>query len=155
MRINGVQLFSMTVTAVVMVLAVEGARVAGQQRRQIDVYKSATCGCCENWVEHLKEQGFDPVPHTVEAIEPVKTKFGVPRAVFSCHTAVIDGYVIEGHVPAADIDRLLKQRPAVMGLAVPGMPVGSPGMEGKNPKPYDVLTFDNNGTTQVFSSHRP
>jgi len=85
----------------------------------------------------------------------VKDKHNVPRQARSCHTALVGGYVIEGHVPAADIQRLLKERPAILGLAVPGMPIGSPGMEGPNPQPYNVLAFDKKGQTSVFSTQRP
>jgi hypothetical protein len=91
----------------------------------------------------------------VEDITKLKASHGVPRQVQSCHTALVDGYVIEGHVPAADVQRLLKERPAVAGIAVPGMPIGSPGMEveGRKPDPYDVVTFDKQGQTKVFASH--
>jgi len=85
----------------------------------------------------------------------VKDKYGVPAQTRSCHTALVGGYVIEGHVPAADIQRLLKEKPKVAGLAVAGMPIGSPGMEGANPRPYDVLAFDKTGKTTVFSTQRP
>jgi hypothetical protein len=129
------------------------AQPGAPARPTITVYKSATCGCCVNWVEYLREQGFDPVAHTTERVDEIKAQHGVPRQAFSCHTALIDGYVIEGHVPAGDIRRLLKERPAVVGLSVPGMPTGSPGMDGPTPQPYDVLTFDARGQTQVFSSH--
>jgi hypothetical protein len=121
---------------------------------EVIVYKSATCGCCNNWIAHMKQNGF-----TVKAVnvaDPVsyKTRYGVPLNLASCHTALVEGYVIEGHVPAADIKRLLKQRPKVSGLIVPGMPDGSPGMEqGNPPVPYDVLTFDNRGKVMVYSRH--
>ncbi len=90
-------------------------------------------------------------------LSPIKTRYGVPAALQSCHTAIVDGYVIEGHVPVADIQRLRKERPEVVGLAVPGMPVGSPGMEipGAEPESYEVLTFDKDGQTQVFSRYNP
>ncbi|MET0642832.1 MAG: DUF411 domain-containing protein [Candidatus Binatia bacterium] len=81
----------------------------------------------------------------------MKSKYGVPQRLYSCHTALIDGYVIEGHVPADLIKRILKERPSIVGLAVPGMPVGSPGMEGPNPEPYEVLTFDKQGRTTVYA----
>jgi hypothetical protein len=118
------------------------------------VYKSATCGCCNNWIAHMKRNGF--TVKSVNVADPVsyKTKYGVPLNLASCHTALVEGYVIEGHVPAADIKRLLKERPKVSGLIVPGMPDGSPGMEqGNPPVPYDVLTFDNNGKVMVYSRH--
>jgi hypothetical protein len=121
----------------------------------IDVFKDASCGCCANWVEHLRRRGFAPTSMNVADISAVKNTHGVPAQARSCHTALVGGYVIEGHVPAADIQRLLKERPAIRGLAVPGMPIGSPGMEGANPRPYDVLAFDKNGQTKVYSTQRP
>lgn len=119
----------------------------------IEVFKTPTCGCCAKWVEHLRAQGFVAKTTDLANLSEVKAKHNVPRAVQSCHTAIVGGYVIEGHVPAADIKRLLKERPAVVGLAVPGMPIGSPGMEGPSPDRYDVLSFDKQGKTRVFSTH--
>lgn len=119
------------------------------------VFKDASCGCCANWVEHLRRKGFAPTAENVPDINAVKDKYGVPAQTRSCHTALIGGYVIEGHVPAADIQRLLKEKPKIAGLAVPGMPIGSPGMEGANPRPYDVLAFDKSGKTTVYSTQRP
>ena len=126
---------------------------AAQQPQKIDVFKSPTCGCCENWVKHLRASGFAPTATNLDDMTAVKTKYHVPPALQSCHTAIVGGYVIEGHVPAADIKRLLKERPAIVGLAVPGMVTGSPGMEGPNPKPYDVIAFDKQGKTRVFATH--
>ena len=120
---------------------------------EITVYKSATCGCCSKWIAHLEAKGFQVVAHDMEDMFSVKIENGIRREFGSCHTAVIDGYVVEGHVPANDIRRLLQDRPSVAGLAVPGMPIGSPGMEGPNPQPYNVVTFDNVGNTSVFASH--
>jgi hypothetical protein len=119
------------------------------------VFKTPTCGCCAKWVEQVRQSGFatKAVDLPQADVTAVKTKHNVPRALHTCHTALVAGYVIEGHVPVADIQRLLKQRPAVVGLAVPGMPIGSPGMEGPNPQPYDVLTFDKQGATKVFATH--
>jgi hypothetical protein len=121
----------------------------------LQVYKDPTCGCCAKWVEHMKNQGFAANVSDVEDINAVKDANGVPQKLRSCHTATVDGYVIEGHVPAADVQRLLQERPAgVVGLTVPGMPVGSPGMEvGNRVQPYEVLTFDKDGRTHVFASH--
>lgn len=120
---------------------------------EVTVYKSPSCGCCSSWVDHLKANGFTVVVHDQDDLSDTKTMLGVPRAMASCHTAVVAGYVIEGHVPAADLARFLKEKPKVLGLAVPGMPAGSPGMEGGKPVPYKVLTFDKNGGTTVFASH--
>jgi hypothetical protein len=130
-------------------------RIRGQQPPKVDVYKDPTCGCCANWVTHMKTRGFDTTVTDVRDIAAIKTKYQVPNQLRSCHTALVGGYVIEGHVPASDVQRLLKQRPKVVGLAVPGMPVGSPGMEGSNGRPYDVLTFDAAGKTTVFSTQQP
>jgi len=119
----------------------------------VQVYKSPTCGCCHKWVEHLEEAGFIVEAHDMNDVSPVKEENGVAPDISSCHTALVDGYVIEGHVPAADIKRLLKDRPAVAGLAVPGMPMGSPGMEGARTDPYNVVAFDKAGKRYVFAKH--
>ncbi|MGH9202068.1 MAG: DUF411 domain-containing protein [Vicinamibacterales bacterium] len=126
-----------------------------QERPKVEVYKSATCGCCSKWVEHLQANGFTVQATNREDLADLKAKHGVPRRVQSCHMAVVNGYVMEGHVPAADVQRLLKARPAIVGLAVPGMPIGSPGMEmpGRKAQPFDVLAFDKDGQTRVFASH--
>ncbi|MEQ1912289.1 MAG: DUF411 domain-containing protein, partial [Vicinamibacterales bacterium] len=116
-------------------------------------YKTPTCGCCNKWVEHLRNNGFTVRTVNLDRLADVKARHGVPSRVQSCHTGVIDGYVIEGHVPASDIHALLKKRPSVVGLAVPGMPIGSPGMEGPNARPYDVMTFDKQGRSEVFATH--
>lgn len=118
------------------------------------VYKTATCGCCGGWVSHLQAAGFVTQVHDVEDLAAVKTRLGVPSALGSCHTATVGGYVIEGHVPAADVARLLEQRPAGTGLAVPGMPVGSPGMEhGDRVDPYQVLLWGEGTEAQVFAEY--
>ena len=132
-----------------------GAPAAAAAGDVITVYKSPDCGCCIRWIGHLQANGFKVDARDVEDLQPIRRQFGVSAEIEACHTALIDGYVIEGHVPAADIRRLLKERPKVTGLTVPDMPVGSPGMEGPNPEPYDVLTFEPNGRTRVFSSHDP
>ena len=121
----------------------------------VEVYKSPTCGCCSVWVTHLEEHGFSVKTNDVRSMGGVKQEAGVPRGVYSCHTAFVDGYVVEGHVPAEDIQRLLDERPAVAGIGVGGMPIGSPGMEGPNPQPYDVLAFDEDGNLSHFASHGP
>ena len=132
-----------------------GARGGAQKGPAIQVYKDPTCGCCALWVEHLRKAGFAATVTDVEDMAAVKNKHGVPPRARSCHTGVVGDYVIEGHVPAEDVQRLLKLRPAVVGLAVPGMPIGSPGMEvaGMKPQAYDVLAFDKAGQTTVFGSH--
>jgi len=120
---------------------------------EVTVYKSPTCGCCKEWVKHLQANGFSVVAKDVPDVEPYKDAHGVPPMLASCHTARVNGYTIEGHVPAVDIKRLLKERPQVRGLAVPGMPAGSPGMEGLFTQRYDVLTFDQDGRTAVYARH--
>ena len=132
-----------------------GRRGLAQSGPAVQVYKDPTCGCCALWVEHLRKAGFTATVTDVEDMTALKTKHGVPPRARSCHTAVTGDYVIEGHVPAADVQRLLKERPSVVGIGVPGMPIGSPGMEvaGVKPQPYDVLAFDKAGQTTVFASH--
>ena len=120
---------------------------------EITVYKSPLCGCCKNWEKYMQANGFSVKSVSVDDIRPYKSRYGVTPSLASCHTAVIDGYVVEGHVPAADIRRMLKERPAIQGLAVPGMPSGSPGMEQGYNDPYDVLTFDKTGNLSVYSRH--
>jgi hypothetical protein len=119
----------------------------------IEVYKSPQCGCCGAWVSHLRTQGFRVKVHEVLDTTTVREMHRVPAALGSCHTATVSGYTIEGHVPAADIQRLLKDKPAVAGLAVPGMPAGSPGMESASPQAFQTLAFSKEGDTQVFSEH--
>jgi len=119
---------------------------------EIMVYKSPTCGCCKKWNEYLTANGFAVRSRDMDDVSPIKGELGVPRKLFSCHTAVVQGYVIEGHVPAGDIVRLLKEKPKIVGLSAPGMPGASPGMDtGKDP--YEVLTFDASGNTTVWARH--
>ncbi len=129
------------------------AQVAATSDKVLEVYKSPTCGCCGAWVEHMESNGYTVNVHEQQNLQSIKEKAGILPGQGSCHTAFIEGYSIEGHVPAADVDRLLKERPDARGLTVPGMPVGSPGMEmGDRKDAYDVLLFDENGT-EVFSHH--
>lgn len=117
----------------------------------IDVYKSPTCGCCNNWIDHLKANGFGVRSYDTDNVAQHKARLGVPPGYGSCHTAEIDGYVIEGHVPAKEIKRLLKEKPRARGLVVPAMPVGSPGMEADGRKdPYKVFLVNRNGSTQTY-----
>ena len=138
-------------------LMIGAAAPASQQQRRpmVEVYKTATCGCCGLWAGHLEANGFTVRTTNLENLADVKTKYRIPPRAHSCHTAVVNGYVVEGHVPAADVHRLLKERPAIAGIAVPGMPIGSPGMEvpGQKPQPFDVLAFDRDGQVRVFASH--
>ena len=118
------------------------------------VYKSPTCGCCHEWVKHVEANGFTVKSVDQPDVTPVKREHGVTEALSSCHTALVGGYVIEGHVPAGDVRRLLAERPAgVRGLAAPGMPSGSPGLEGGPKEPFDVIAFDSSGATRVYASH--
>ena len=119
---------------------------------EVTVYKSPTCGCCSKWVDHMTAAGFKVTAHDTSNMQAVKTRLGVPDALASCHTSVVNGYIIEGHVPAADIQRLLRDKPRVAGLAVPGMVTGSPGMEGSRSDPYNVMAFGE-GKTSVFARH--
>lgn len=120
----------------------------------IEVWKSVSCKCCSKWVDHLRQNGFNVTVHNESAMNPLKTKLGVPQALVSCHTGVVDGYVIEGHVPAADIRKLLSEKPQALGLAVPGMPIGSPGMEqGDRRDAYETRLFNTEGTSSVFATH--
>lgn len=116
----------------------------------IEVYKSASCGCCTQWVDHLQKNGFVVNAHNVPNTAAYRTRLGVPAALGSCHTATIGGYAIEGHVPADDIRRLLKEKPLAVGLAVPQMPMGSPGMEGPRTDAFDVLLVKKDGSHSVY-----
>lgn len=120
---------------------------------EITVYKSPLCGCCGNWVEYMRARGHKLTVRNMENLDAVKKMAGVPEALRSCHTALVGGYVVEGHVPAGDVARLLAQRPKAKGIAVPGMPMGSPGMEGHMKEPYQVVMFGTGGAPKVFSVH--
>ncbi|MFT4173702.1 MAG: DUF411 domain-containing protein [Rhodocyclaceae bacterium] len=119
----------------------------------IKVFKSPYCGCCEKWIAHLREHGMKVSVVDVQDTAAARRDARVPEALASCHTATIDGYAIEGHVPAQDIARLLKSRPKAIGLAVPGMPASAPGMDMKPPVPYEVLLVQADGSTRVFARH--
>lgn len=119
----------------------------------VDVYKSPYCGCCGKWVEHLQKNGFQVRSHEVEDVPGMRRALGMPDGYASCHTAKVGGYLIEGHVPAADVKRLLRERPKAIGLAVPSMPPGSPGMESAQPMPYNTLLVQASGKQQVFARH--
>ncbi|PTD96300.1 DUF411 domain-containing protein [Pseudothauera lacus] len=121
---------------------------------EVVMYKDPDCGCCGAWAEHLRENGFTVKEIATRQMAAVKRQAGVPQALGSCHTATVGGYIVEGHVPAADIRRLLAEKPPVAGLSAPGMPLGSPGMEGPYPaERYDVISFDHQGNTAVFARH--
>lgn len=129
------------------------ARAAAKPK--ITVYKTPTCGCCQDWVEHLEKNGFQVIVNDVPSTTPYRAKFGVPADLGSCHTGVVEGYALEGHVPASEISRLLAERPKARGLAVPGMPVGSPGMEveGTRRDAFDVVLFADDGSRKVYQRY--
>lgn len=120
---------------------------------RVTVYKNPTCGCCAQWIDHLRQNGFDVEAVDLDDLRIIKSMSGIRPEQASCHTAQVDGYVIEGHVPADDVRRLLAERPDARGLAVPGMPMGSPGMDSPNPEHYEVLLIGKDGSTQVFAEH--
>lgn len=121
---------------------------------ELTVYRSPSCGCCGEWVKHMERHGFRVKDIQTEDMEAIKQEYGVPQDLTSCHTAVIDGYAIEGHIPADDVKSLLQQKPNVAGLAVPGMPLGSPGMEsGDRKQAFAVMAFNENGESEVFQEH--
>lgn len=129
-----------------------GASAAG--RPEVVVWKSPTCGCCEDWVTYLEDEGFTVAAHDTDDMDTVKAELGLVDArLKSCHTATVDGYVIEGHVPVSDIEKLLAERPEVVGISAPGMPMMSPGMGSREPKDYDVISFAADGTVEIFSRH--
>ena len=117
---------------------------------EIAVYKSPSCGCCAKWVDHLRDNGFTVTTHDVSDLREIKVRAGVPSALTACHTAIVEGYVVEGHVPADALRRFLRERPDAVGLAVAGMPMGTPGMEGPRKDPYNILTFDGQGRSTIF-----
>lgn len=121
----------------------------------VEVYKSSTCGCCTAWVRHLEQAGFTVKATDVPNPADYREKFGIPHELGSCHTGHVQGYALEGHVPAADIRRLLAEKPKARGLSVPGMPMGSPGMEGGHRDAYDVLLVGRDGRASVYREVRP
>lgn len=129
------------------------AQAATRTQPAMTVYKDPDCGCCTLWIDHVKKAGFNVTVRETRDAETVKKSFGVPPSLVSCHTAQVGSYIIEGHVPADLIHKLLKEKPVARGLAVPGMPVGSPGMEmGSRKDPYDVLLFEKSGKTRIYAS---
>lgn len=121
---------------------------------ELTVFRSPTCGCCGLWTEHMEAANFQVKDEITEDMTVIKQQYGVPTNLTSCHTTLIDGYVVEGHIPAEDVERLLTERPDIAGIAVPGMPIGSPGMEsGGYVEPYTVFSFMADGTTAVFAEH--
>ncbi len=145
--------FSLSGWAQPQVAAQAAAKNAEQLLPTVEVYKSAQCGCCKAWAEHLQKNGFTVILHDVGDVPAARKKLGMPERYGSCHTARAGQYLIEGHVPAADIKRLFKDRPKAIGLAVPSMPPGSPGMESEKPVPYETLLIGKDGKASVFARH--
>lgn len=137
---------------VAMLLTVNSAIAATEL--DITVYRDPDCSCCGKWIERLTAEGFNPEIVLTADVDAIKHQYGVPDNLTSCHTAIINGYVVEGHVPPADIKRLIAQQPNVVGIAVPGMPIGVPGMESEEkPEDFQVLSFDRQGNTEVFDQY--
>ena len=141
------------IAALVFALATPGA--LAQQLPLVEVWKNDSCGCCGEWVKHLQRNGFPTKVHSVADASQMRRALGIPDRLGSCHTAKVGGYAIEGHVPAGDIKRLLAEKPAARGLAAPGMPAGSPGMDVPNSPPYEVLLVGNDENTTLFARHVP
>ena len=147
----------MLVAGALLVISFRGSDAGMAADPELQVYKSPTCGCCAKWVEHMEEAGFKVSVEDVtnDVLRNLKIRHGVPLELSSCHTTVVGDYVVEGHVPAGVVKRLLEEAPQVGGIAVPGMPTGSPGMEGPNPRPYAVVAFDGEGNRTVFEEVDP
>lgn len=146
-----------TLLAAMLWASASAVAVSETQAPTIEVWKSASCACCGKWVEHLEANGFAVTVNgsSPSMLDRIKRQAGIGEKLASCHTGKIGGYVIEGHVPAADVQRLVAEQPDAIGLTVPGMPIGSPGMEqpGGETEPYDVLLVKKDGTTEVFARH--
>lgn len=144
-----------------LVLLMASSGYAGPEQAQqaealplVRVWKTPSCGCCGKWIRHMEAAGFSIEATNVENVDPIKTANGLPLQLASCHTALVGGYVVEGHVPASDVRRLLKERPDIVGLTAPGMPAGSPGMDVPGSPPFDVLSLGKDGKTTVYATHR-
>jgi len=142
-----------TFIAVTMAAVLVPAKTVSATATLVDVYKNPTCGCCGTWAKHLRFNGFQVSVNDTPDLDAVRAKVGIPPGLKSCHTALVDGYVVEGHVPAADIRRLLSERPRALGLAVPGMPASAPGMDAPHASGYDVLLFQSDGATRVYHAY--
>ena len=147
-------LFAILVSSLWFTVQASESQPAGPRLpKPITVYKSPTCGCCAGWAEYLEDNGFQVSIVDRHDLSDLKSRHGITPALRSCHTAIVDGYAIEGHVPANDIWRLLKEKPVAAGLTAPGMPSMSPGMNSIEPSGYDVLLYDKSGHTQVYSRY--
>jgi hypothetical protein len=156
LRVAGVVVLAVTLTAWAYVARPEAADAppAVAPATTVTVFKDPNCGCCTEWVAHLRKHAFDVVVKDTSDLAAIKATARVPRRLNSCHTAFVSGYVVEGHVPAADVQRMLTEKPQIAGIAVPGMPAGSPGMEvpGRVDR-YEVIAFGRDGSTSVFARH--
>lgn len=153
--IVGFALITAIIWSIVPTAPTESTHAVNNTLPKVTVYKSASCGCCRAWVTHLEREGFNVTSYNRDNMDSIKTASGVKPHLSSCHTALVGGYVIEGHVPAVDIIQLLQDKPDFVGLAAPGMPKYSPGMQaaGREPRGYDVLLFDKAGNTSVYKHY--
>lgn len=155
-RIAGVVVLGVTLSAWGYAARPDAAEHAGSvvPAATVTVFKDPNCGCCKEWVTHLRKHAFEVVVKDTSDVSTIKSTARVPRQLYSCHTAFVNGYVVEGHVPAEDVQRMLKDKPKIAGIAVAGMPAGSPGMEvpGRSDR-YDVMAFGRDGSTSVFARH--
>jgi hypothetical protein len=151
---TGIGILAFLIGATVFITRQDAAPEAAAEAATVTVYKSPTCSCCAKWVTHLEENGFTVNVMEMPDVTPMKGRLGVPPELRSCHTGVVEGYVLEGHVPADLIQRMLEEKPEIAGLAVPGMPIGSPGMEveGQPNDAYDIVAFTKDGQRSVFAS---
>jgi hypothetical protein len=149
MLVGAIAVVAAAIAAVAVLLPSEGVEGAAE----VTMYKTPYCDCCSKWSDHLRAKGHTVITKKKEDLDAIKKSLGVPETLESCHTAVVDGYVIEGHVPAEDIARLLAERPDATGLAVAGMVTGSPGMEGDVAEPYNVILFKRDGSASVYARH--
>lgn len=147
---------NLTLKTLLLTFGVGMATFVNAKPIQMEIWKSPTCGCCNDWIDHMKQNGFE-VKINETGNREAHQKFNIDNKLASCHTAVVDGYVVEGHVPADDVKRLLAEKPDAVGLTAPGMPVGSPGMDGEvyqgRKDPYDVILIKKDGNHQIFNSH--
>jgi len=154
MRLAFVVLLGFSVASALNAQTADTGRRSAVTGAAVTVFKDPNCGCCKEWIEHLRKHAFKVTARDTSDVSGIKRSGRVPQQLVSCHTAFVNGYVIEGHVPAEDIKRLLKEKPKVAGLAVAGMPIGSPGMEVGNRKDkYEVIAFNRDGSTSVFARH--
>ncbi len=138
---------------VLLIASLLGTSAAMAQAAVVEVFKSPTCGCCGKWVEHMKANGFKVVTHEMNDVTPYKQRLGVPVGMGSCHTAEVGGYLVEGHVPADDVKRLLAEKPKAKGLVSPGMPQSAPGMDMPGKQPYEIFLVRQDGSTSSFARH--